>query len=135
MEHESKKLKLAAIHEILPIEIFVMILKKLGYKSLGKAKLTCREWKKVIDDFGLRKFAIGKFWIKSFRFRITSFFLKHNLFREGFIFNTCWRFGKYNRKQQTSWSHQWLAKKHSIFKTFSSWMETFSGSNSAGAES
>ena len=61
MEHESKKLKLAAIHEILPIEIFVMILKKLGYKSLGKAKLTCREWKKVIDDFGLRKFAIGKF--------------------------------------------------------------------------
>ena len=71
MVSEVKDLTLAAIHEILPTEIFVMILKKLGYKSLGKAKLTCREWKKVIDNFGLRKFAIGKFE----SFRITSFFL------------------------------------------------------------
>ena len=61
MEHKSKKLKLAAIHEILPIEILVMILKKLGYKSLSFARLTCKEWKKVIDDFGLAKAALGKF--------------------------------------------------------------------------
>ena len=61
MVGEVRDLKPAAIQEILPTEIFVMILKKLGYKSLGNAKLTCWEWKNVIDDFGLRKFALGKF--------------------------------------------------------------------------
>ena len=49
------------IHELLPAEMFVMILKKLGYKSLSFARLTCKEWKKVIDDFGLAKAALGKF--------------------------------------------------------------------------
>ena len=51
------------IHELLPTEIFVMILKKLGYKSLCNASLTCKKWKKVIDDFGLMKPALGKFEI------------------------------------------------------------------------
>ena len=55
--------RLDVIHEIIPIEIFVMILKKLGYKSLGNARLTCKKWKKVIDDFGLMKPALGKFEI------------------------------------------------------------------------
>ena len=61
MDNKSKKLKLAAIHEILPTEILVMILKKLGFKSLSNAILTCREWKKVIDDFVLVKPALCKF--------------------------------------------------------------------------
>ena len=61
MDNKSKKLKLAAIHELIPTEILVMILKKLGFKSLSFARLTCKEWKKVIDDFGLAKAALGKF--------------------------------------------------------------------------
>ena len=48
-----KRLKLAAIHEILPQEIIVMIFKKLGYKSLDHARDTCKHWSKVIDDFNL----------------------------------------------------------------------------------
>ena len=49
------------IHELLPTEIFVMILKKLGYKSLCNASLTCKKWKKIIHDFGLMNPALGKF--------------------------------------------------------------------------
>ena len=61
MASVAKELELALIHEILPTEIFVMILKKMGFKSLGNAKLTCREWRNVIHSFGLREAAIGKF--------------------------------------------------------------------------
>ena len=63
MDIKSKKLKIALIHEILPTEIFVIILKKLGSKSISFARLTCKKWKKVIDDFGLVKAAMGKFQI------------------------------------------------------------------------
>ena len=48
------------IHEILPIEIFEKALKKLGYKSLKTARLTCKQWKKVIDDFKLVEQASSK---------------------------------------------------------------------------
>ena len=62
-ENELKQLDV--IHQILPVptEIFVMILKNLGHKSLGNARLTCKEWKNAIDDFGLMKPAFGKFEI------------------------------------------------------------------------
>ena len=55
-----KRLKLAAIHEILPQEIIVMIFKKLGYKSLNIARDTCKHWRKVVDDFKLLEKASGK---------------------------------------------------------------------------
>ena len=55
-----KRLKLAAIHEILPQEIIVMIFKKLGYKSLDHARDTCKHWRKVVDDFKLLEKASGK---------------------------------------------------------------------------
>ena len=55
-----KRLKLAAIHEILPQEIFVMILKKLRHKSISVAMGTCKYWKKVIEDFNLVKIASRK---------------------------------------------------------------------------
>ena len=61
MDHKSKKLKLAAIHELIPAEILVMIVKKLGFKSISFARLTCKKWKQVIDDFGLASAALGKF--------------------------------------------------------------------------
>ena len=41
------------VHEILPLEIFEKVLKKLGYKSLKTARGTCKQWRKVIDDFKL----------------------------------------------------------------------------------
>ena len=61
-----EKLKMASklIHELLPAEMFVMILKKLGYKSLCNASLTCKKWKKIIYDFKLAKPALGKFELK-----------------------------------------------------------------------
>ena len=53
MAGKPKELKLAAIHEIIPEEIFVMILKKLDFKSLAMARGTCTEWRNVIDGFEL----------------------------------------------------------------------------------
>ena len=50
------------IHEVLPPEIFVKILKKLGYKSIGVARGTCQHWKKVIDSYELIKAAKGKLY-------------------------------------------------------------------------
>ena len=50
---QVKRIKLSAIHEILPEEIFVMILKKLDYKSLTTARDTCTKWRNVIDGFEL----------------------------------------------------------------------------------
>ena len=60
---ENELEQLDVTHQILPTEIIVMILKNLGYKSLGNARLTCKEWKNVIDNFGLMKPAFGKFEI------------------------------------------------------------------------
>ena len=57
---KAKTMKLAAIHEILPKEIFVMILKKLRYKSINVAIGTCKYWKKVIEDFNLVEIASRK---------------------------------------------------------------------------
>ena len=75
MENQSKKLKFAAIHELIPTEILVMILKKLGFKSLSFARLICKKWKKVIDEFGLAKIALGKFKIDpTYIFTILKFF-------------------------------------------------------------
>ena len=58
---QAKKFKIAPIHEILPQEILVMILKKLGYDSITVARSTCQNWKKVIDDFKLMKVAESKY--------------------------------------------------------------------------
>ena len=56
---EAKKLKLATIHDVLPCEIFVLILKKLGYNSIKSVRLTCKKWKVITDDFNLVKAALG----------------------------------------------------------------------------
>ena len=50
---QGKRIKLSAIHEVLPDEIFVMILKKLDYKSLIISRGTCKKWRSVIDGFEL----------------------------------------------------------------------------------
>ena len=41
------------IHEILPEEIFVMILKKLDFKDLAMSRGICTHWRKVIEGFEL----------------------------------------------------------------------------------
>ena len=68
------------IHELLPAEMFVMILKKLGYKSLCNASLTCKKWKKVIGDFKLAKPALGKFELHV-RNKIKIFLISKIIFR------------------------------------------------------
>ena len=48
------------IHKALPSEIFVMILKRLCYKSINLARGTCTHWKNVIDSFNLVEEIWGK---------------------------------------------------------------------------
>ena len=48
------------IHKALPSEIFVMILKRLCYKSINLARGTCTHWKSVIDSFNLVEESWGK---------------------------------------------------------------------------
>ena len=50
----------ATLHDILPTEIFEKVLKKLGYRSLKTARGTCKQWRKVIDDFKLVRYASCK---------------------------------------------------------------------------
>ena len=47
----------------LPPEILVLILKKLGFKSLTFARGTCKMWKSVIDEFRLLQSSLSKFQI------------------------------------------------------------------------
>ena len=49
----AKEIKFVAIHEILPQEIFVKILKKIDYKSLAISRDTCTSWRNIIDGFEL----------------------------------------------------------------------------------
>ena len=43
-----------SIHEILPIEIFVMILRELDYESIKVASAVCRKWRQIIEEFELK---------------------------------------------------------------------------------
>ena len=57
----EKKIKFASIHAILPREIFVMILKYLGFKSITISRRVCHYWNKTIVDFQLIEAASSKF--------------------------------------------------------------------------
>ena len=48
------------IHEVLPNEIFVKVLKNLDHKSTNVARGTCTKWKQIIDKFELRKSSFKK---------------------------------------------------------------------------
>ena len=60
MSGEAKKLKLATIHEIIPEEIFVMILKKLDFKSLTMVWDVCTSWRKVIELLAINVFSLKR---------------------------------------------------------------------------
>ena len=64
MPREVKKTQSGTkIHEILPEEIFVMILKKLDFKDLAMSRGICTHWRKVIEGFELLSLkSICKFW-------------------------------------------------------------------------
>ena len=55
---ETKKIKLAVNHNVLPPEMLVKILKLLNYKDLCKAQLICKRWNEIIGK--LKKKASGK---------------------------------------------------------------------------
>ena len=59
----AKTFKVVPIHEILPQEIFHTILKKLSYKSICLARLTCKEWKEFIDDFKIVDACMAKTYV------------------------------------------------------------------------
>ena len=50
-----------SIHNVLPKEIFVLILKKLGYKSICASSQTCRDWYNIINDFKLIILSLCKY--------------------------------------------------------------------------
>ena len=52
--------KKIVIHEVLPKEIFVKILKRICYNSINLARGTCMHWKNVIDNFNLVEETCGK---------------------------------------------------------------------------
>ena len=58
---KAKRLRLSPIYETLPPEIFVKILKMLGYKSIKIARITCKKWKQIIDNFKIVEAAYCKF--------------------------------------------------------------------------
>ena len=47
------------IHEVLPKEIFLKILRLLNYETLCLARRTCIYWYKIIEQFDLVKSAAG----------------------------------------------------------------------------
>ena len=57
------KVKPIQFHDILPTEIFIMILKKLNYKSICLARVICKQWKKVIDNFKIVDACMAKTYV------------------------------------------------------------------------
>ena len=53
MLRRSKRLKPSTIHDVLPQEIFVMVLRFLDYRSIITARGTCKTWRSIIDQFHL----------------------------------------------------------------------------------
>lgn len=62
-EPEVKRIRLteAVIHDLLPKEMLVKILKELDYKSICIARRTCKFWNEVIVKFEVVKFVSCKF--------------------------------------------------------------------------
>ena len=58
---QEKRIQLTSIHAILPQEIFVMILKNLGFKSITICRRVCHYWNRIIVDFQLTEVASSKF--------------------------------------------------------------------------
>ena len=63
----------STIHEFLPVEVFVNILKKLDFKSIVVAKRICKRWKEVIEEFGLVEMVSSKFQLGNTIERSTAF--------------------------------------------------------------
>ena len=63
----------STIHEFLPVEVFVNILKKLDFKSIVVAKRICKRWKEIIEEFGLVEIVSSKFQFGNTIERSTAF--------------------------------------------------------------
>ena len=65
MASPIKKLRFAMIHQIIPEEIMVLILKKLDYQGLAIAHKVCVKWRELIhgfDLFNLKNFSKLHYW-------------------------------------------------------------------------
>ena len=60
---ETHELEQKVIHEILPLEVFVKVLKNLGYKNIRTAKGTCKKWVQIIEDFKIVEAILSKLYI------------------------------------------------------------------------
>ena len=59
---ERKRIMFQSINQVLPTEMLKKILEFLDIKSLFFAKLSCKRWKAIIDEFELVKKAMSKFY-------------------------------------------------------------------------
>ena len=59
MASPIEKSRFAMVHQILPEEIMVLILKKLDYQTLTSAFTVCVKWRELIHGFDL--FNLGNF--------------------------------------------------------------------------
>ena len=48
------------IHNVLPQEMFIKILKMLDYETMNIARRVCKKWEFLIDEFKLTKFCLKK---------------------------------------------------------------------------
>ena len=80
------------IHEVLPNEIFIMILKKLSYSSINISRETCKHWKGIIDRFELVKAVMFKYFFehKDNILKSTRVFIFSK--SKSFMHPRCWRF-------------------------------------------
>ena len=63
----------STIHEFLPVEVFVNILKKLDFRNIVAVKRICKRWKEVIEEFRLVEMASSKFQFGNRIERSTAF--------------------------------------------------------------
>ena len=59
---ERKMISFQSINQVLPTEMLKKILEFLDIKSLYFAKLSCKRWKDIIDEFELVNEASSKFF-------------------------------------------------------------------------
>ena len=57
---EENTIDFPLINEVFPAEILTIILEWLDIKSLVNARLTCKRWKLIIDNYDILEKALSK---------------------------------------------------------------------------
>ena len=69
---EENAIDFPLINELLPVEMLEKILEWLDIKSLVNARLTCKRWKLIIDNYNIMGEAQSKIYVKYRKIVISS---------------------------------------------------------------